>query len=347
MNQQPSPAAHFRVDALQCSRWTRVRFEEWRRGGLDCVHVTLAIWEDARETLRVVGQWERFFREHADIIAPARSVADVRAAKEAGKTAVMLGVQNTSPFEDDLDLVSAFHAAGVRIAQLTYNVQNLVGGGCWEDPDPGISGYYGRNIIAEMNRVGMLIDLSHCGERTCLEAIELSEAPVAITHGNPAAFVGGAVELAARNRSNEVLQALAERGGVIGLSTYPRLAPDGNDCTLARFCEMVAWTVELVGIEHVGIGTDLYLGHDPSILGWWRKGRWSREVAIPLSGLPVFPDWMQSPADFDNFATGLAQQGLTENEIHQVLGDNWIRLLEQVIVTAPANVAHLTSAGQK
>ncbi|HEX3804798.1 MAG TPA: membrane dipeptidase [Solirubrobacteraceae bacterium] len=328
---QTLAATGFRVDALECSVWTRERFEEWRDGGLDCVNVTVAIWEDARDTLRNIGQWERLFRENADLIVPARSAADIRAAKEQGKTAVLIGLQNTSSFEDDLDLVSALHAAGVRVAQLTYNIQNLVGGGCWETPDPGLSSHFGRHVITEMNRVGMLIDVSHCGELTCRQAIDASELPIAITHGNPAEFVGTEVELAVRNRSTDLLKALAERGGMVGLSTYPRLAPDGDACTLERFCEMVAWTIDLLGIDHVGIGTDLYLGHDESSLTWWRRGRWAREVAIPLSGPPRFPEWMRTPADFGNLAEGLARTGMSSDEADQVLGGNWMRLFEHVI----------------
>jgi membrane dipeptidase len=325
------PTYDLRIDGLEYSIWSRERFVEWRDGGLDAVHVTLAIWETARETLGVVGQWERHFRDNSDLIVQARTPADILAAKESGRTAVILGLQNTTPFEDDLDLVGAFYAAGIRIAQLTYNIQNSAGSGCWEANDSGLSTHYGRHLIREMNQLGMLVDISHCGEKTCFDTIEVSETPVALTHGNPREFVGTSVELAMRNRSTKLITALTEAGGMIGLSMYPRIAPDGNNCTLKRFCEMVDWTASLVGVEHVGIGSDLYLGHEPDVLNWWRMGRWSRELAVPISGLPVFPDWMRTPAQFSGIKDGLRAQGFDDAECGAILGGNFMRLFEKVM----------------
>src|SRR5690606_7467960 len=134
------------------------------------------------------------------------------------------------------------------------------------------------------------------------------------------------VGLAIRNRSTDLIRTLASAGGMIGLSMYPRLAPGGNNCTVELFCDMVAWTVDLIGVEHVGIGTDLYLGHEPDVLKWWRMGRWSREVAIPISGLPEFPKWMASPAQFGNIEEGLAAKGFTAEERDRIMGRNFLDL---------------------
>ena len=321
-----------RIDALEYSKWNRERFLEWRVGGLDTVHVTLATWETARETLAVTGEWVRLLRDNYDLIMPVRNVRDIKFAKESGLTGVILGFQNTSPFEDDLDLINGFYSAGVRIAQLTYNIQNSVGSGCLEPSDSGLSGYFGKNLIREMNRVGMLIDLSHCGDRTCLEAIQASEKPLAITHANPYEYVGDNVALAKRNRSTEVIRELVSAGGVIGLSMYPKLAPNGDNCTIEDFCRMVAWSAEKFGVDHLGIGTDLYLGHDIDSVIWWRTGRWGRVPIVPITGLPVFPDWMHSPAQFTDLVTGLAAVGFASHEIDAVLGDNWFKLFETVWV---------------
>ena len=331
-----------RIDALEYSVWDRTRFLEWREGKLDAVHVTLAIWETSRETLRAVGEWTRHFYNNADLIMEARTAADILEAKRQGKTAVILGLQNTTAFEDDLDLVWGFHSAGIRIAQLTYNIQNSVGSGCWESEDSGISTHYGKHLLKEMNQVGMLIDISHCGERTCMDAIEISEVPIALTHGNPREFVGLDVELPMRNRSTELINLLAERGGVIGLSMYPRLAPGGDKCTLELFCDMVAWTVDLVGINHVGIGSDLYLGHEPKVINWWRMGRWARESAIPHSGLPTFPTWMDSPAKFGNIAEGLAKKGFSEDEQGLILGGNFLNLFDTIFSQKEATTSART-----
>lgn len=322
--------AGIRVDALQYSKWSRERFEEWRKGGLDVVHVTLATWETARETLSVAGEWVRLLRENTDLVVPVRTSGDIENAKATGRTGVILGFQNTSPFEDDLDLINGFYAAGVRIAQLTYNIQNSVGSGCLEESDSGLSSYFGKNLISEMNRVGMVVDLSHCGDRTCMEAIEASERPVAITHANPFEYVGDNVELAKRNRSTEVIQKLVAAGGVLGLSMYPKLAPNGDKVTMRDFAEMVAWSAEKFGSENLGIGTDLYLGHGVESVLWWRTGRWGRTPIRPITGLPVFPEWMHSPAQFSDLEEGLADVGFNRSEIDGILGDNWVRFFDSV-----------------
>src|SRR5262249_38747720 len=162
--------------------------------------------------------------------------------------------QNASPIENDIDLVELFYRLGLRILQLTYNNQSLIGAGCYEAEDAGIT-RFGRQVIAEMNRVGMVIDLSHSGERTSREAIDLSAPPVAITHANPASF-----HPVLRNKGDALLQALAARGGMLGFSLYPLHLPGGAGCTLETFTAMVARTAELIGVDHLGIGSDLCLG---------------------------------------------------------------------------------------
>ncbi|SVC33170.1 uncharacterized protein METZ01_LOCUS286024, partial [marine metagenome] len=220
------------IDCLQVPKPSRERFQEWHDGHIDCVHITLAIWENARDTLSAIGRWNRQFDEHSDLIAHATSVDDITTIKASDRTAVIFGFQNTSPFEDDLDLVRIFHKLGVRIAQLTYNVQNAVASGCWEDDSNGLSKFFGRNVVREMNTVGMLIDISHCNERTGFDAVECSERPIAITHGNPSEFVGLDIELNRRNKSTDQIHAVVDAGGIIGLSMYPKIMKDGSDCAL-------------------------------------------------------------------------------------------------------------------
>ncbi|WP_181787150.1 membrane dipeptidase [Streptomyces phytophilus] len=317
------------VDALQFNKPARERFEEWRAAGLTAVHVTVAIWEDSTETMREVGRWQRHLAEHADLLCEGRTADDIRTAEREGRTAVVLGFQNSSPFEDDLDLVGAFHQAGVRIAQLTYNTQNSAGAGCWEADNAGLSRTYGVNLIREMNRVGMLVDISHCNERTSLEAIETSERPVMITHANPRAFVGEDVELAFRNKSDTVLKKSAEQGGVVGLSMYPRLAPNGQACTVADFCDMVAYTAELIGVEHVGLASDYYAGQGDEELHWWRQGRWSRKPMVPISGQVDFPEWFAAGSGYADVLAELRRRGFGEQEIELMAGGNWVRVFDE------------------
>ena len=316
-------------DCLETGHWDRARFEAARQGDLDCVHVTLGVWEDFRETVREITRWRRLLEENADLATVANTVDDVVRANENNQTAFVFGLQNTAAFEDDIELIGVLHDLGIRIAQITYNIQNLVGSGCWEPADRGLSTTYGRGVVREMNRVGMLIDLSHVGEATSQEAAELSERPVSITHANPRDFVGEDVELPFRNKSTRLVKTVCEKGGVIGLSPYPRMSRGGSDSTLKQFCEMVEWTVELVGPQSVGIGTDLNLGNENK-MAWFRKDRFAREFAVQPKGGPTrWPDWFSSPAHFGGIAEGLRDRGFEQDVIDGVMGGNWMRLFDE------------------
>jgi len=328
------PGAPPVIDALQFNKPERVRFEEWRAGGLGCVHVTVAIWESARETLSKLGEWNRLFEANADLIAPARSGEDIEAVAASGRTAVVFGFQDTSPFEDDIELVEIFHTLGIRVAQLTYNVQNRVASGCWEDDDQGVSKFFGRNVIREMNRLGMLVDISHCNARSSMDAVELSSRPIAVTHANPSEFVGSDIELNRRNKTTELIRKLADRGGVIGLSNYPKIMRGGSDCTLETFVDMIAWTVDLVGVDAVGFGTDFYDGWPVSEIKWWRAGRWARESAVPIVGFSDWPAWFKSSADFPNIVAAMEKRGFSSEEVAKVAGGNWLRLFRESFVPA-------------
>ena len=329
------------IDALQSSNWDRARFEELRAGQLSAVHVTIAYWEDARTTLSTLGRWRRLFREHADLILPGRSGADIEAAHRAGKTAVVLGAQNCSPIDDELGLVEVMHDLGLRIMQLTYNNQSLIGAGCYEPEDSGIS-RFGREVIREMNRVGMIVDLSHSAERTSLEAIEISERPVAITHANPSAW-----HPALRNKSDRLLAALAESGGMLGFSVYPLHLAGGGDCTLAAFTEMVARSAERLGVERIGLGSDLCMGWGYDKLEWMRSGRWTfapdyGEGTAEKPGWPDQPDWIRTPADIPNIAEGLAARGFSTEDVARIMGGNWLRFFTEGF--APRESAPATRA---
>jgi microsomal dipeptidase-like Zn-dependent dipeptidase len=314
------------VDAMQYSRPERQRFIEWREGGLVCVHVTVSIWEGARETLSNLGEWNRIFDANSDLIALARSTAEIAQIAASGRTAVVLGFQDTSPFEDDIELVEIFWSLGIRIVQLTYNIQNRIASGCWEPDDQGVSKFFGRGLIAEMNRVGMLIDVSHCSHQSCLDAIEFSSRPIAITHANPAEFVGPEVELNRRNKSTALLGALAESGGVVGLSMYPKIMRGGSAASLDTFIDMVKWTVDQIGIDAVGFGSDFYTGWPEDVLKWWRAGRWARESAIPLRGFSSWPEWFRSPTAYPAIVKRLAKRGFSPDEVAKIAGGNWMRL---------------------
>jgi microsomal dipeptidase-like Zn-dependent dipeptidase len=299
-----------------------------RAGGLDCVHVTIVYHETALETLRRIGEWNRRFEDHADLIMRVHTADDVHRAVSSGRTGIVYGFQNCSPVEDDYSLVEVFHQLGVRFMQLSYNNQSLLATGCYEDDDPGIT-RFGRQVIREMNRVGMVIDMSHSAERSTLEAMELSERPIAITHANPSSW-----HPALRNKPDAVLKALGESGGMLGFSLYPHHLNTGSDCELTDFCAMVGRAAELMGVEHIGIGSDLCQDQPDSVVEWMRNGRWSRvtdygEGSASVAGFPDQPPWFANSTHYPNIARGLVDAGFSEGEVSLIMGGNWLRFFEQ------------------
>lgn len=311
------------VDGLQYANWSKAIFKQMRQGGVAAVHVTICYHEDFRETVRNISAWNHRFERFSDLIVPGRTAADVDGAIDDGRTAIIFGGQNCSPIEDDIDLVEICHQLGIRFMQLSYNNQSLLATGCYEAEDSGVT-RMGRQVIREMNRVGMVVDMSHSAERSTLDAIDISSRPIAITHANPAAWHG-----ALRNKSDAVLRSLAESGGMLGLSLYPHHLKDGSGCTLPGFCEMVARTADLIGCDHLGFGSDLCQDQPDSVVAWMRNGTWTRdkdygEGSADASGFPAQPDWFKDNRDFGNILAGLAEIGFSPEEIAKIAGGNWL-----------------------
>lgn len=313
-----------RIDCLQYANWSEKVFRQMREGGVDAVHATIAYHESFREAVANVEAWNERFVRHADLIVHARTAADIDAARASGRTAILFGFQNPSPIEDDIGLVEVWHALGVRFMQLTYNNQSLLATGCYESEDTGIT-RMGREVIAEMNRVGLVIDMSHSAERSTIEAAELSARPIAVTHANPHAW-----HPARRNKSEAVIRAVAASGGMLGFSLYPHHLAGGTDCTLRSFCEMIARTAEAVGVEHLGIGSDLCQDQSDSVVEWMRVGRWTRRIdygegSAANPGFPPMPSWFRDNRDFPALERGLRATGMDEGEVAAIMGGNWYR----------------------
>jgi membrane dipeptidase len=309
-------APPIRIDGLQYCNWSREIFLQMRAGGLTAVHATVSYHEGFRQTVRHLVDWRARFREHEDLILLARNWDDVERARASGRTGIFLGLQTPMAIEDDIGLIEILHDLGVRFMQLAYNNQSLLGCGWMEDEDSGVT-RMGREAIAEMNRLGMAIDLSHAGERTALEAIEFSKRPVVISHANPRWLKD-----TARNVSKTLLQALRAKGGLLGLSLYPLHLPNGSETTLKQFGEMAAAAAEIVGVDHLGVGSDLCQNQPDSTVRWMRAGRWTLASDDALA-FPRQPDWFRSNQDFPGLADGLAAAGFDSGEIASVLGDAW------------------------
>ena len=316
-----------RIDCLQYCNWSEKIFRQMREGGVDAVHVTIAYHEMFREMVANVEQWNGWFERHSNLIFAGRTGDDVRQARSEGRTAIFFGFQNPSPIEDDIGLVEICHMLGARFMQLTYNNQSLLATGCYESEDTGIT-RMGRAVIAEMNRVGLVIDMSHSAERSTLDAIEVSSRPIAITHANPSFW-----HPARRNKSDDVLKALGESGGMLGFSLYPHHLKDGTNCTLDSFCEMIARTAELIGVSQIGIGSDLCQDQPDSVVEWMRVGRWTKDIdygegSAANAGFPPMPSWFQDNRHFDAIATGLHKQGFSQADVAGIMGDNWLNFYD-------------------
>ncbi|MEJ6388058.1 membrane dipeptidase [Gymnodinialimonas ulvae] len=317
-----------RIDGLQYCNWSRRIFEQMRVGGVDAVHVTIAYHEMFRETVLQIERWNRFFEDHGDLIMRAGSGDDVRAAKAAGKTAIVFGAQNPSPIEDDIGLVEILHQLGLRFMQLTYNNQSLLATGCYEAEDMGLT-RMGREVVAEMNRVGLVVDMSHSADRSTIEAAEVSARPIAITHANPFDW-----HRARRNKRPEVIEAVVAGGGMMGFSLYPHHLKDGGACTLDAFCGMIADMAARYGVAHFGIGSDLCQDQPDSVVEWMRVGRWTKRIdygegSASAPGFPPQPAWFETNADFPKLEAGLRAVGFDQAGVEAVMGGNWLRFFDK------------------
>ena len=324
MTEMPEKRLGVVIDCLQYCNYSEAIFRDLSAGGVDAIHTTISYHEDFRETVANIIRWNELFAAHDDLIFHGSTGADVRRARAEGRIAIFFGLQNCSPIEDDIGLVEICHGLGVRFMQLSYNNQSLLASGCYESEDSGIT-RMGREVIAEMNRLGMVVDMSHSGPRSTLAAIEISSRPIAVTHANPHRW-----HAVVRNKSDDVLKALAASGGMLGFSLYPHHLKNGSACTLADFCAMVARTAELVGVQHLGIGSDLCQDQPNEVVQWMRRGKWTKEPLDPSIPIvfPPQPDWFRSNRDFPNLATGLAKVGFRPAEVEAIMGENWLRFFD-------------------
>lgn len=326
----------FNVPSMFATPWTDQMVANARASGLTAVNVTISGGgvtgaQAFESTVRNVAFVERELAAHPDAFLQVRTVADIRRAKETGRVGLINGFQDATMLESDVSRVDLFDELGVRILQLTYNVRNLVGDGCLEPGNAGLSNF-GRAVVSRMNEVGMLVDLSHCGRRTTLDAIAVSARPVAVTHSGCAAVAD-----LPRNKTDEQLKALADKGGVVGVYTMPFLRMSGQPMA-ADFIRHVEHAVDVAGEEHVGVGTDnsitpldltpaFRVEHADFVRARRRMG-----IGAPGEDENVFnyvPD-LNSPRRMDQIADALAARGHSSARIAKILGQNWLRLFGEV-----------------
>lgn len=265
-----------------------------------------------------------------------RTASDIERAHAEGKFGILIDFQNTVPFVDELDRVELFHGLGLRMVQLTYNLQNLVADGCTEAHQGGLT-YFGRELVGRLNELNILVDVSHCSEQTGWDAMEVSTAPVIVSHST-----SKAVAYHDRGKTDELARAIAEQGGYFGVVVVPGFVRDTPGATLADFVRHIEHLVDVCGIDHVGIGTDK-AGPGPST---------SSLVEYPAdmrAGLPWEFNWsgfrnqahrltdefnmagFESLADWPNVTVALAEAGFNDDELHKLLGLNYLRVFREVV----------------
>ena len=282
------------------------------------------------ETLTAINKLIQFywlFEQFPERTLLVETGADLERAKQEGKLGVVLGFQGGAPLGRNVHLVRVFHRLGVRILQLTYNEGNPLAPGVLEPADGPLTSL-GLQAVQEMNRVGMLIDLSHVGRRASLEAIEASADPVIFSHSNPRALHGNP-----RNISDEQMRACAAKGGVVGLATFSAFVGDtlgGRHPGLDDYFRQMDHVLDLIGPAHVGIGTDIFL--DPTDGVWWRAvtGRLYPEVSQGMTYETHNIEGFMHHSDFPSVAESMLRHGYDEPTVRQILGGNWRRVYSQV-----------------
>ena len=306
--------------------FTATDFARYQESGINVFHVAFGMGgTDAYTTvLRHMATQNSFIAGQDERVLRIDSAADFERARTSGKIGFLIGVQNSSHFRrpDDVD---EFHALGQRVSQLTYNSRNLIGNGSTERHDDGISDF-GVRIIERMNAVGMAVDTGHCGDRTTIEACELSQKPVLITHSNARALVGGHP----RTKPDEAIRAMAKSGGVMGITGVRNFVRDREPTTIEHYIDHFDYVKKLIGVEHLGIGSDMDLdgyddmpAEDYARLKAGYKDSYAFRDKIDIEGI-------DHPKRMFDVTEALIRRGYSDAEITGILGGNFQRVLSEI-----------------
>lgn len=310
------------IDGLIIAKWNRELLEDMQRGGLTAANCTVSVWEGFQATVDNIVKSSALMAECNDLVRPVRTTADIGRAKEEGKTGIIFGFQNAHAFEDQIGYVEIFKQLGVGIVQLCYNTQNLVGTGCYER-DGGLSGF-GREIVAEMNRVGIMCDLSHVGSRTSEEVILASTKPVCYSHCLPSGL-----KEHPRNKSDEELRFIADHGGFVGVTMFTPFLRAGTDATIDDYVEAIGYVMNIVGEDAIGIGTDFTQGHGQDFFEWLTHDKgYARRLTD--FGKIINPEGIRTVGEFPNLTEALLRHGFSEPQVRKIMGENWVRVLKDV-----------------
>ncbi|MCY3866824.1 MAG: dipeptidase [Chloroflexi bacterium] len=298
-------------------------------GGVTVVAPSLAANHNCGEAIGRIANWLNIIRERSHELLHVTDAAGFRQAKADGSLGILFHFQNSLPLEQSIELVDVYHALGVRVIQLTYNVRNFVGDGCLEPNDAGLSAF-GRRLIKAMNRAGIAVDCSHTGIQTTLDAMDVSEQPVVFSHN-----LTKAVCDSPRNLTDEQIKRVAEMGGVIGINGFPPFVAKKQRPTLDDLLKHVDHIADLVGIEHAGIGIDFeYIGDSMQEASkahydtFVKTGQWDPKDYPPPPY--YYPRGLDDPRRFPNLTKALLERGYDEVETKEILGGNFMRVYSQI-----------------
>jgi len=317
------------IDALSFAQeWDDVEYEAVKKSGYTGI-ITSLNRRDLQTAIDELLTWKRRVEEFPDRYLIALEARDFERAKREGKLAVMMNFQNATMLEGDADNVDALHALGMRCFQLTYNNRNLVGDGCLERTNAGLSDF-GVEVVERMNKLGVLVDLSHCGAQTTLDGIALSQKPVAITHSMIEKFRPGHP----RAKTDEQIKALADKGGVFGVAAlgYFIGKNPGTDTTIETYADHIEYAVNLIGVEHVGVSTDYPVR---GLESWITRENWYEprltiyKPSYDVQWPPYIPE-LDTPERFRNLIAVLDRRGWKTRDMERLLGENWLRLFKDV-----------------
>lgn len=307
------------IDGLIVSKWSREVFEAMQAGGITAANCTCSIWEDFPTTMKAIADWKTMLSANADLLLQVYDADDIGQAKRENKTGIILGWQNATGFGDYLPLIPVYRELGLRVVQLTYNTATTIGSGCYESHDGGLTDF-GREVVAELNRVGILIDLSHVGRKTADDAIRASTRPVVYSHCLPAGL-----KQHPRNKTDDELRFIVSRGGLVGVTMFPPFLAKGVDATVEDYVDAIDYVTNLVGEDSVAVGTDFTQGYDAEFFRYITEDKGYARRLTRFGEIRMAAGFSRIE-EFPNLTSALERRRWPETRIRKLLGGNWLRL---------------------
>lgn len=318
----------FVFDGLGVPGQSRETVARLLEAGYDGINWTVSAHGESLEAaLQKIAQFYWFRDAASDMVRIVTSAADLD-DEHRGTLRIVIGFQGAEPMQQNFHYVSIFHALGVRLVQLTYNEQNRLGYGCLEPDDRGLT-HFGIQVVRELNRLGMVVDVSHAGIKTSLDTVEVSSHPIIASHANARALRDNP-----RNLTDEQMKAIAARGGVVGLASFADFVADTHQGqpTIDQWIDHIVYAADLIGIDHVGIGTDALDARGATGI-WWNantKRKYPEQCGAMdehMHGIDGFESWFDFPCLTDR----LLQRGFAEDDVRKIIGGNFLRVLRTVL----------------